>query len=77
VRQVLAKTQAGVERDGVSCSVLVDEGDPGDVLVRLAAECDADILVVGNKGMNRRVVGSVPNTVTHKATCSVLIVNTS
>jgi nucleotide-binding universal stress UspA family protein len=47
------------------------------VLVRLAAECDADILVVGNKGMHRRVVGSVPNTVTHKAACSVLIVNTS
>ena len=76
VRQVLATTQAGIEREGVSCSVLVDEGDPGDVLVGLAAECDADILVVGNKGMNRRVLGSVPNTVAHKAACSVLIVNT-
>ncbi len=77
VRQVLATTQAAVERDGVSCSVLVDEGNPGDVLVRLAAECDADILVVGNKGMTRRVVGSVPNTVTHKARCSVLLVKTT
>jgi nucleotide-binding universal stress UspA family protein len=76
VRQILATTQAGVERDGVACTTLVDEGDPGEVLVRLAAECGADILVVGNKGMQRRVVGSVPNTVTHKAECSVLIVKT-
>jgi nucleotide-binding universal stress UspA family protein len=33
--------------------------------------------VVGNKGMHRRVLGSVPNTVTHKATCSVLVVKTT
>jgi nucleotide-binding universal stress UspA family protein len=76
VKQILATTQAGIERGGVRCSTLVDEGDPGEVLVRLAAECGADILVVGNKGMHRRLVGSVPNTVTHKAACSVLIVNT-
>jgi len=42
-----------------------------------AEECSADILVVGNKGMHRRVLGSVPNTVTHKASCSVLIVKTT
>jgi nucleotide-binding universal stress UspA family protein len=47
------------------------------VLVRLAEECAADILVVGNKGMHRRVLGSVPNTVTHKAACSVLVVKTT
>ena len=77
VRKILASTQAHVQREGVPCSTLVDEGDPGDVLVRLAAECGADILVVGNKGMQRRIVGSVPNTVTHKAACAVLIVNTA
>jgi nucleotide-binding universal stress UspA family protein len=58
-------------------SILVDEGDPGDVIVRLAAECGADVLVIGNKGMQRRVLGSVPNTVTHKAPCSVLVVKTT
>jgi nucleotide-binding universal stress UspA family protein len=35
------------------------------------------VLVIGNKGMQRRVLGSVPNTVTHKASCSVLVVKTS
>jgi nucleotide-binding universal stress UspA family protein len=77
VRQILATTQAHLERDGLECSTLVDEGDPGDVLVRLAEECSADLLVVGNKGMQRRILGSVPNTVTHKAPCSVLVVKTT
>ena len=41
------------------------------------ASADADLLVIGNKGMQRRVLGSVPNTVTHKAACSVLVVKTT
>ena len=47
------------------------------VLVQLAEECDADLLVIGNKGMHRRVLGSVPNSVTHKAPCSVFVVKTT
>jgi nucleotide-binding universal stress UspA family protein len=53
------------------------EGDPADVLVDLAEEHNADVLVIGNKGMNRRVLGSVPNSVSHKANCSVMIVKTT
>jgi nucleotide-binding universal stress UspA family protein len=63
--------------DGLKCETLLDEGDPAEVIVRLAEECGADLLVIGNKGMKRRVLGSVPNTVTHKAGCSVLVVKTS
>ncbi|HYM57252.1 MAG TPA: universal stress protein [Solirubrobacteraceae bacterium] len=37
----------------------------------------ADLIVVGNKGMHRRVLGSIPNTVSHRAECDVLIVQTS
>ena len=66
-----------MKRGGVRCSTLVAAGEPADVLVRLAEECAADILVVGSKGMQRRVLGSVPNTVTHKAGCSVLVVKTT
>jgi nucleotide-binding universal stress UspA family protein len=32
---------------------------------------------VGNKGMRRRLLGSVPNTVSHKASCSVYVVKTT
>ncbi len=77
VRRTLETTEAQLRRDGLECSTLVDEGDPGDVLVRLAEECGADLIVVGSKGMQRRILGSVPNTVTHTAGCSVLIVKTT
>ncbi len=48
------------------------------MLCDIAAHLQADLIVVGNKGMQggRRLLGSVPNTVSHKAPCSVLIVDT-
>ena len=73
----MERVESELEQSGVRCETRVDAGDPADVLVRLAAECGADLLVIGNKGMQRRVLGSVPNTVTHKAACSVLIVKTT
>jgi nucleotide-binding universal stress UspA family protein len=76
VRSILERSETSLRRDGIECETRADEGDPGEVLVRLAAECGADLLVIGNKGMKRRVLGSVPNTVTHKAECSVLVVKT-
>jgi nucleotide-binding universal stress UspA family protein len=77
VREILARTESDLRREGIDCSTRVDEGDPADVLVGLATECGADVLVIGNKGMHRRLLGSVPNTVTHKAPCSVLVVKTT
>ena len=52
-------------------------GDPADVLVGIAEDQGADVLIVGNKGMHRRVLGSVPNSISHNAPCSVLIVKTT
>ena len=53
-------------------------GDPADAILRVATEVDADLVVVGNKGMQgaKRVLGSAPNTISHKAPCAVLIVHT-
>jgi nucleotide-binding universal stress UspA family protein len=76
VQEILARTESELSDRGIDCSTVVDEGDPADVLVRLAEECGADVLVIGNKGMQRRVLGSVPKTVTQKAGCSVLVVKT-
>jgi nucleotide-binding universal stress UspA family protein len=77
LREMLARTEQDMARDGVECRTLIDEGDAADVLVRLATECGADVLVIGNKGMERRLLGSVPNSVTHNAPCSVLVVKTT
>ena len=77
VREILSRAEDHIRRDGIDCTTQVAEGDAADVLVQLASDCDADILVIGNKGMQRRVLGSVPNTVAHKAPCSVLVVKTT
>ncbi len=77
VRTILGRSERALRQEGIECETRSDEGDPADVLVRLAAECGADLLVIGNKGMKRRVLGSVPNTVTHKADCSVMVVKTT
>ena len=54
-------------------------GDPADAIIKTAAQIDADLVVVGNRGMKgaRRVLGSVPNTVAHGVNCSVMVVDTS
>ena len=77
VRTILERSEEALRRAGIECETRSDEGDPAGVLVRLAAECGADLLVIGNKGMKRRVLGSVPNTVAHKADCSVMVVKTT
>lgn len=77
VREMLRRTEQELRDRKIECTTMVDEGDPADVLIRLAEECEADLIVIGNRGMQRRVLGSVPNTVTHKATCSVYVVKTT
>jgi len=77
LREILSRTEAEMKEQGIECRTAVDEGDPADVLVRLAEECSADVLVIGNKGMQRRVLGSVPKTVAHNADCSVFVVKTT
>jgi nucleotide-binding universal stress UspA family protein len=56
------------------------QGKPGDVLKRVVADSKADLLVVGNVGLNTlagRILGSVPLDVARHAGCDVLIVHTS
>jgi nucleotide-binding universal stress UspA family protein len=70
-RQALA--QAGVEASGHVCT-----GDPAEALLAVAEGEHAQMIVVGNRGMTgaRRVLWSVPNSVSHRARCAVLIVPT-
>src|SRR5581483_1184394 len=54
------------------------EGSPPDVLLDAAHDFDADVIVVGSKGLPaaaRFVLGSVPGSVSHPAPCDVLIVH--
>lgn len=53
-------------------------GSAAQALCDLAESVGADLIVVGNRGMKggRRFLGSVPNTISHHAPCSVLIYET-
>ena len=55
------------------------KGDAADVLIEKAEEINADLVVVGDRGMKGvgRVLGSIPNSVAHGSTCSVLIIDTT
>lgn len=74
----------GVERQYAESGVVLDvrllTGDPADALLGLAEAERVDAVVVGNKGMagaQRFLLGSVPNRVSHRATCDVLVVHTT
>lgn len=59
---------------------VLKEGDPTDVLLDIAEAENVDVIVVGSQGMTgprRRVLGSVPNRISHHAPCTVLIANTT
>ncbi|CAB4866959.1 unannotated protein [freshwater metagenome] len=77
VREDLGSLLAEAVATGVNAEIIPGSGAPADVLCDIAVERNVDLLVVGSKGMNRKVLGSVPNTVTHKAPCSVLLVKTA
>ena len=60
-------------------TVVVD-GEPVPTLTRLVNERSADLLVVGNRGLNTlagRILGSVPSEAARKSTVDVLIVHTT
>jgi nucleotide-binding universal stress UspA family protein len=76
---VAARAAEQLTAAGVEVDFEAREGDPADVLIEVATEDDADLIVVGNKGMTgigRFLLGSVPNKVTHHAPCSVMVVRT-
>jgi nucleotide-binding universal stress UspA family protein len=55
------------------------EGAPVDALVELAENVHADLIVVGDVGMNSvvgRLIGSVPRAVRSRAKTEVLVVET-
>jgi nucleotide-binding universal stress UspA family protein len=78
---VTLEAAAAIAREaGVPVNVYPRQGDPADAILDVAEERDADLVVVGNKGMTgarRFLLGSVPNKVSHHAPCSVLIIRTT
>jgi len=64
---------------GIETDVQLLQGEPGDLILRTADEVDADLVVVGNKGLQGAkglLLGSVPQTVVEGADRDVLLCRT-
>jgi nucleotide-binding universal stress UspA family protein len=77
-RSTIDEAAAGIRAAGVTVEPHMVQKDPADALLGVAKEVDASLIVVGSQGMSgaRRLLGSVPNKVSHEARCNVLIVST-
>jgi nucleotide-binding universal stress UspA family protein len=65
--------------EGVNVEARVETGNAAATLVGVADAVNADLLVVGDRGLKgvRGLLGSVPNRVTHRASIDVLVVHTT
>jgi nucleotide-binding universal stress UspA family protein len=74
---VLKRATSNAVAKGVEVETHVREGDPADVIIAVANEQKADLIVVGSRGLTgikRYLLGSVSSKVSHHASCSVMIV---
>ena len=74
-RKDLDEAEAFLSERGIKAETIEAQGDPGDVVVDAAK--DADLAVVGSRGLNplqRLLLGSVSSKVVHRAGCDVLVV---
>jgi nucleotide-binding universal stress UspA family protein len=66
-----------LSKAGYKTQTEVEEGDPNSTIIDQAKRWKADVIVMGShgrKGVNRFLMGSVAETVSRHATCSVEIV---
>lgn len=71
-----AAKAAGVEKVVVQAI----PGDPAEVLLEAAKDFDADLIVVGSRGLSSHahfILGSVASSVAHHAPCDVLVAHTT
>jgi nucleotide-binding universal stress UspA family protein len=78
LNEIVEHAAAPARAEGVTVCTHSLIGSAAAALCDLAESVGADLLVVGNRGMKggRRFLGSVPNTISHHAPCSVLIYET-
>ena len=77
--QMLARSARHAEEAGVEVEWEARPGHPADVILDIAQERGAWLIVVGNKGMTgarRYLLGGVADKLSHHAPCNVMIVRT-
>jgi nucleotide-binding universal stress UspA family protein len=74
---VLAREARALEDDGIEVMTHAREGDPAEVIIDVAQEEGADLIVVGARGLSglqRFLLGSVSSKLSHHASTSVMVV---
>lgn len=74
---VLARAAERAQEQGVKAETYASESDPAEAILEVANQVNADLIVVGNRGLSgirRFLLGSVSTKVSAHAPCSVLIV---
>jgi nucleotide-binding universal stress UspA family protein len=80
VSVVLDRAASEAKKEKVDVVTHPREGEPADAILDVAEENNADLIIVGNKGMTgarRFLLGSVPNKISHHSPCDVWIVHTT
>jgi nucleotide-binding universal stress UspA family protein len=75
--KIMDEAAASLKRQGLSADVRIDFGKPGDVILRVAEELSADLVVLGtnpHSALRRRVLGATVDKVVDHAHCSVLVI---
>jgi nucleotide-binding universal stress UspA family protein len=76
-REAVERTTAQLRQDGLDAEGVVLPGEADDVIIKLADEKGADLIVVGTHGrtgFGKVLLGSVSERVMGKAKCAVLVV---
>jgi nucleotide-binding universal stress UspA family protein len=84
VREMAGKKLDALVREaqslGLYASRVVQPGDPDESIVKVAADCKADLIVMGThgrRGFSRLLLGSVASYVVAMAPCAVLTVRST
>ncbi len=76
-RRLLSDMATRAGKGGVrGAETVVEVGDPSKVILEVAAQTGADLLVLGSRGLGpvRSLLGSVSQRVAHQAPCTVITV---
>jgi nucleotide-binding universal stress UspA family protein len=74
---VLARAEREIASQGIEVMTHARQGEPAHVIVEIAEEQKADLIVVGARGLTgfkRFLLGSVSSKLSHHAPCSLMIV---
>ena len=76
-QKMLDSAKESCEKQGIQFASEVLHGSPASKIAEFAEKQNVDLVIVGSKGLGGikgAVLGSVPNSLVHKSTVSVLVV---